>query len=137
MIPIIAKRVLGAIPAKAKAMISLTIIMIVVATYAYWKVLHLQNELVNCEAERIRLESQLTLKDSHILNLKSVVRQQNERVAVMKDITELRNQEIRDAENSIQKMRERSGGKVRQLKREAGSSCSDGINLLDKELGLS
>jgi hypothetical protein len=129
-------KLLGIIPARARLMLTLSLAFLTIGGVLYWRYLHVQHRLEVCEQERALLQTEVALRDSHIVRLKNAVERQNRQVGLLRDISELRQAAVAEARRDLEDMRSRARADVKELERQEGTSCLDGIALLDKELGL-
>jgi chromosome segregation ATPase len=135
MIPMLASGAFALLgKSKVKVAIAATIVVVLSAGWVHYS--SLRSSLNVARAELRLLEGQLTLKSEHVEKLKAVVQRQNEQVAVLEELSAIREDKILETESRLQETRDALLQDIAQLRMEIGTTCSDGIALINRELGL-
>jgi hypothetical protein len=111
--------------------------IVALAIGAFW--LHYQGLKHDLRAALLDVdisEAQINLKQKHILELRDVVSDQNQQVKVLAELAQLRDEQLRGARKNIDVLQKAISEDIYKLRKEVGSACSDGIALIDRELGL-
>lgn len=121
---------------KAGMYIGIGVLALTLFGALYWQHVHLKHDLALSRSELLIARSDLRLKEADILRLKASVREQNSRIATLGEITRMREEAVQEARAEARRLQDMESEAVDRVRAFTGSSCSDGIALMNRELGL-